>query len=153
MIEFQGKLSHESKRILKIKKIITTLIIEACYGLLLVLPLILLTIFWRKEAIAFLIIAIIFLGLEPLTNSEICSYPYKITIDEVEMISYSDKTTICMPLTDVKRIVDRGHSYDIIFNFPKRNNSFICQKDLITQGSIEEFEQLFKDKIIRMIKD
>ena len=26
---------------------------------------------------------------------------------------------------------------------------FICQKDLIVEGSIEEFEKLFEDKIVR----
>ncbi len=40
----------------------------------------------------------------------------------------------------------------VIFYLPNFNRRFICQKDLITEGTIEEFEEIFKDKIVRKTK-
>ena len=33
--------------------------------------------------------------------------------------------------------------------FPSQWSNCICQKDLIIEGTIEEFEKLFEDKIVR----
>lgn len=55
-------------------------------------------------------------------------------------------------LYDVKRIIDYGYFYVFIFYFPNLDKRFICQKDLIVKGTIEEFEQIFEDKIVRKVK-
>ncbi len=52
-------------------------------------------------------------------------------------------------LSNVKKVVDMGEWYKIYFYFPYKSNLFICQKDLLVKGTIEEFEELFSDKIIR----
>lgn len=52
-------------------------------------------------------------------------------------------------LKDVKKVVDMGDWYKIYFYFPNKSNIFICQKDLIIQGTIDEFERLFQEKIVR----
>ena len=49
----------------------------------------------------------------------------------------------------VKSVIDYGEWYQIEFRLPGNSQRFICQKDLITQGTIEDFENLFADKIIR----
>ena len=49
----------------------------------------------------------------------------------------------------VKSVIDYGEWYKIEFRLPGNSQRFICQKDLITQGTIEDFENLFADKIIR----
>ena len=49
----------------------------------------------------------------------------------------------------INKVVDYGEWYHIIFYFPHNNPFFLCQKDLISEGTIEEFEELFKDKIVR----
>lgn len=54
-------------------------------------------------------------------------------------------------LSNVKKVVDMGDWYKIYFYFPHKSDLFICQKDLIIQGTTEEFESLFSDKIIRRI--
>ena len=56
----------------------------------------------------------------------------------------------CHKIQDVKKILDYGEFYAIIFYFPNADRRFICQKDYIVQGTIEEFEQLFKGKIVRL---
>lgn len=50
---------------------------------------------------------------------------------------------------DVKMVVDHGEFYEIIFPFGKVSDKFICQKDLLTQGSLQSFEELFKGKVIK----
>ena len=49
----------------------------------------------------------------------------------------------------VKNVIDYGDWYHITFYVPHRNPFFICQKDLISEGTIEEFEELFADKLVR----
>ena len=49
----------------------------------------------------------------------------------------------------VKRVIDCGEWYYIIFKFGDIGNSWVCQKDLLIQGTIEDFEKLFEGKIIR----
>ncbi len=49
---------------------------------------------------------------------------------------------------DVKQIVDYGEWYVVVFFFGSKDLSFVIQKDLITKGTIAEFENLFSDKIV-----
>lgn len=73
------------------------------------------------------------------------------------LVVINDRTVVCeseadykeTEIEDIKKIIDYGDFYRIVFYFPNLNARFICQKDLITQGSIEEFEERFSDKIIR----
>lgn len=59
---------------------------------------------------------------------------------------YNQKTK---PISKVKKVIDAGEWYYLIFKFGDISNSWVCQKDLITQGTIEEFEKLFENKIVR----
>lgn len=52
-------------------------------------------------------------------------------------------------IADAKIVYDFGEFYAIKFYFGNKNNKFICQKDLITKGTLEEFEVLFEGKIER----
>lgn len=52
-------------------------------------------------------------------------------------------------LEDVKKVVDFGEFYKIIFCFPKKTYDCICQKNLVTKGSIEDFEEIFSELIVR----
>lgn len=48
---------------------------------------------------------------------------------------------------DIKKVVDMGNWYKIYFCFPHKSNIFLCQKDLIVQGTIEEFENIMYEKL------
>ena len=52
-------------------------------------------------------------------------------------------------LSRVKKVLDCGEVYYIIFKFGDITNSWICQKSNIVNGSIEDFEKLFVEKIVR----
>ena len=52
-------------------------------------------------------------------------------------------------ISDASRVIDYGEFYHICFPFGKICNEFICQKNLLTKGTLEEFEALFEGKIER----
>ena len=60
-----------------------------------------------------------------------------------EFDKYTEKKT-----EDVKKVLDYGEFYEFRFYFPWCFG-VICQKDLLVEGTIEEFEQFFDGKIVR----
>ena len=52
------------------------------------------------------------------------------------------------PIGNIKKVVDMGNWYKIYFCFPHKSNIFLFQKDLIVQGTIEEFENIMYGKIV-----
>ena len=77
------------------------------------------------------------------------TYPYRITIDNDNIFVYCEKCWFSKKTADIKKIVDYSTFYQFKFYFPRSQMYFVCQKDLITEGTIEEFEETFKDVIIR----
>lgn len=55
-------------------------------------------------------------------------------------------------LYDVKKIIDFGDYYWFKFCFPCWAKEYVCQKDLLTVGTIEDFEKFFEGQIVRKIK-
>lgn len=51
---------------------------------------------------------------------------------------------------EVKKLVDYGKYYYILYGGV--NRAIICQKDLLVEGTIEEFENIFAGKIVRKLK-
>ena len=51
-------------------------------------------------------------------------------------------------ISDVKCVNDYTEFYELVFPIGKSSDSFICQKNLLTRGTLEEFEELFRGKII-----
>lgn len=74
-------------------------------------------------------------------------WEYHITIDEEKIIQESPlwRKPVEKSIKKIKKVLDYGDVYYIIYG--DMNNSIVCQKDLLVQGSIEEFKVLFKDKI------
>ena len=82
------------------------------------------------------------------------AYPTRITIDikENEIFGEYRKGAGSRSIDEVKKVIDMGEFYHILFYFPNQWANCICQKDLIVEGTIEEFEKLFEDKIVRKYK-
>ena len=70
----------------------------------------------------------------------------------LELWSNGERVWRTRKLSKVKKILDCGEVYYIIFKFGDITNSWICQKDNIISGTIEEFESLFQSKIIKELK-
>lgn len=76
--------------------------------------------------------------------------PKKIATDGEYIVSLSGKFEDSKNINDVKFVRDFGEFYELVFPMGKVSEKFICQKDLLVKGTIEEFEALFGDKIVRM---
>ena len=90
-------------------------------------------------------------GLSNLKVEQNELLPHRIRIDvESKKIIYNfQKMKRVHPFEEVKKVIDYGFCYHFVF---KRSDPyFVCQKSLLTQGSLEEFEALFEDKIVRRI--
>ena len=93
-----------------------------------------------------------FIPLLSLVNPlEKKGFPKKISTDGeyiAVIIECGQKT--CKLISDVKCVNDFGEFYALDFPLSAGiNNAFICQKNLLTKGTIEEFEALFEGKIVR----
>ena len=71
----------------------------------------------------------------------------KICIDSTNnTISFSrSKKVTCIKLDKISTVDDRGEFYSI----PEIDTAVLCQKSLLVEGTIEEFEKLFDGKIIK----
>lgn len=153
MIEFKGEISEICKKYALRQSILFASILIVLELTVLGIPFILMGIylnFWLMY-IAWAVIGV------PLTfyvviDSESYYYPISITIDNEEICLEAEEWCTTRKLEDVKKVKDLGEIYHILFYFPNKLFYCICQKNLITQGTIEEFEQLFKDEIVRKIK-
>ena len=85
-------------------------------------------------------------GLEKYYPNRIIVENNHIITDGIAEDAYSDRK-----ISEVKIVIDCGDFYYVKYYFPFYMFT-LCQKDLIVQGTIEEFEEIFKDKIVRKTK-
>lgn len=72
-----------------------------------------------------------------------------IRIQDNILLSVSDRATESRYIEEVKEVRDYGEYYVLVFPMGKLSEKFVCQKDLLTKGTLEEFEALFEGKIVR----
>lgn len=74
-----------------------------------------------------------------------------ITEDELslELCKNGEKVWRKRGLSKVKKILDCGDVYYIVFRFGDITNAWICQKNNMINGTAEEFERQFQSKIYR----
>lgn len=70
-------------------------------------------------------------------------------IDEVIYASMLNRNE-SKDFVDVKKVVDMGDWYKFYFYFPHKSNIFICEKKSLVEGTLEEFEELFKDRLVKV---
>lgn len=73
--------------------------------------------------------------------------PKKIYIEDDVIVCVSNKQTERRFVKDVKEVLDCKTYYELVFKFGKLSANFICQKDLLAQGTLEDFELLFEGKM------
>lgn len=76
-------------------------------------------------------------------------WEYRITIEEKNIIVESPLWTkrLQKAVKKIKKVFDTGDCYYIIYS--DIINSIVCQKDLLKEGSLQEFETIFAGKIIK----
>lgn len=78
--------------------------------------------------------------------------PKRIFTEDEYIVCVADAYSESRLISDVTKVRDFGEFYELVFPFGKMNFKFICQKDLLTQGTLEEFEALFQDVLEVMPK-
>ena len=156
MIEFDGYITGKAeKHFLKKSRNLAFLVIMI--SVLVVLPMI---IFWGiKTQNAFLIkLCLLIVPIVPLTllvpkskKEKMMILPKKLYIEQGSIFSVTENNSDTRSIEDVKMVCDYGEFYEIKFPFGKASlgYGYICQKNLLTKGSLEEFEKLFEGKLKR----
>lgn len=75
-------------------------------------------------------------------------FPSKVTIDTQtgRMTTQSSQFYAESSIGEVVKVSDEGEWYLIYVK--SKEGRFICQKDLLTNGTLDEFEKKFKDKLV-----
>lgn len=76
--------------------------------------------------------------------------PRRVFIENDIIICQSNALVESRTIQDVKEVRDYGDFYYLVFPFGKYSYRFVCQKNLLTSGTIADFETLFAGKIKRM---
>lgn len=163
MIEFNGLITEENQ-LNRMKKIDKTVFFVFFGGLILIWIIIILfeLIFsdvlqelWLEcVACSAIMLGLIFLSMKT-PKKVVLRFrlsPHIIITEKdlsIELRSNGKEVWRTRKITNVKKILDCGEVYYIIFKFGDITNSWICQKSNIVNGSINEFEVIFQSKIVR----
>lgn len=151
MIEFRGSVSEKCKKyiwkretkIASMASIITSLIFSVIV--------IIVALKVNLIILLFLLLTVSLAILGSIPQKRIDErLPQSISIENDEILLISKSYIKSCSISDIKKITDMGKWYVIDFYFPNKNLFFVCQKDLLIEGSIDEFEKLFEDKIIKI---
>lgn len=121
------------------------------------IPIVLMGIFLNKLIFLFLVLSGILIVLFAIAlpkdaeRNVMNNIPIRVEIEATGLAIETQTAFVSRSMEDVKQVLDFGEWYQITFYFGYRNSFFICQKDLIKEGTIEEFEAMFADKMERKV--
>ena len=156
MIVFEGKLSEQSKKAINKNLTLLKFVSMIITSVIVAIPITFLVI--KDDLIwvvgyAFIPVLLIGGSLPVPKKNEHLFCPTRILIDSSrnELFVILNYNKITRHFDDVVSVKDFGEYYKIKFKFPHKSIYFLCQKDLIVQGTLEEFETLFQDKLVQNI--
>lgn len=156
MIEFNGYISGSAEKYFFKKSRILGLKILLCSWILLFPGLIcfsLNTELWIVMGIycSMLLIILLLIYIPKSKKEKRALIPKRIFIEDEYIVAITDKYEDIKQISDVKKVIDYGEFYDLVFPFGKISERFICQKNLLINGSIEDFEAVFRCPIERIV--
>lgn len=154
MIEFNGEIKVKCKLFIRQKEELKWKIISLLGAAIFAIPVVIILFDWgiRYLPLYIFVPAIPFCitvlsGRIPLSKkNEQSLIPKRICVDYEFIVQETETGLIKRKKSEVKSVVDYGDWYVIRFSFPA---FFVCQKNLLIKGSIEEFEAQFEDKILK----
>lgn len=156
MIEFSGEISDEVMDKLIKREYFFHVIAGLIATVIPSIPIVLFSIFLTPLIYLFLIVPIIvFISIIidiKVNVKKFAPVDVKIEDKEIEITQIRLNVGTCRTFDDIHKIIDYGDYYRIVFYLFSGKIMCICEKANIKQGSIEEFEELFKDYIVRKIK-
>ena len=76
--------------------------------------------------------------------------PRRVFIENDIITCQSNALVESRTIQDVKEVRDCGDFYYLVFPLGKYSYRFVCQKDLLSCGTIDDFETMFAGKIKKM---
>lgn len=154
MVEFNGRITGKAEKHYFKSSTQIGLLIIVVSGVGVLFPLILFSFINGYTRLGlyccFGLIVWFLIPLIPKTKKQKLSLtPKKIYTDGESITCISDAFVESRMIGDEKEVVDYGEFYAIVYPFGKLSDKFICQKSLLTKGSLEEFEKIFEEKIKR----
>ncbi len=156
MIVFSGVVSDEIQaKTMKMRHQSFFRLYAISSGVIMIINGILWFLFWRESIQEWIILSgallavVILLGLWNPRKKLPFRWEYNITIDSENIVVESPiwPKPLQKPMKKIKKVLDAGDCYYIIYG--DISNCIVCQKNLIQEGTIEEFETLFQGKIVR----
>lgn len=154
MIEFSGTLCEKCQKRINIKQTRCNMIVILIISLLFCIPVTIAVIklnpIWAIAYLWFCLFVGVSAILPPKRQWEkIC--PSQIVINDDCLCATGKDFSKSREISQIRKIYDHGDYYEFVFkSFPCF--IFLCQKDLIVNGTIEEFEERFADLIIHKVK-
>ena len=151
MIEFNGDLYGEAKIFFlkqAIKKIRFLYLVVFTYlapiFLLFAYRLGVLRVFWVYPVLVLALCLFVRILLKTGNKDLLIKQVY---VDGKYIYSVTRKQKYTFKIKSVKKIIDYGDFYFIAFSPFLPISDIVCQKDLLSKGSLDEFEKIFHEKI------
>ncbi|MBQ9084223.1 MAG: hypothetical protein IJY24_01065 [Clostridia bacterium] len=100
-----------------------------------------------------IILLYLLLPVMPSVRQQIVPSRVRIDISKGTVHSYTAAFERMHSLGEVERVIDYGEWYHIIFRKSVADPFFVCQKSLLSYGTVEDFEALFEGKLESMPTD
>lgn len=157
MIEFKGEISGKSKEFLLKRQVFMQFSVFLIIAIVFMIPVLLATFLLDGIAIICsipLLTAVLLSLLPPTQKQQKLFVPQRIFLDleEGTVVHQCEKMERFHMLDTVAKVLHYGEWYYLVFNYSDRDQYFVCQKDLLVRGTIEEFEALFEGKIERLVE-
>ena len=151
MIIFEGQISGKCKKEVLRKGAKSSFIGGLITSIIFTIPTVIFALKINLIILLFLLVLIPFPFLAALPPKEKyypMIFPSKVTIDTQtgEMTTQSSQFYAESSIAEVVKVLDKGEWYLIYVK--SKDGRFICQKDLLTNGTLDEFEKFFKDKLV-----
>lgn len=96
-------------------------------------------------------LSVLFLIAPQPSNSFRVDWNYTVTIDNGKIHKVQlQQPDIIKEVKKIKKVIDNGKYYTVIYS--GLSNAIICQKNLLVEGTLEEFEAIFEGKIKRKFR-
>lgn len=165
-IEFNGMITGKAKKFYYRKEALSWVCLIACiwFGGSIIVPIAFSLMFGRFidiDLLAYLLCMVICLIIF-CTFALLAVFFKKYNLKKISfncrnLYIFKGKRKFTVPISGIKQIEDYGEFYRIklyVVSYVGSDfNIFICQKDLLTKGTLEEFEKMFDNKIVRSEKN
>lgn len=152
MIIFEGIITEtDCLYTLKKKQKLSAIIKFVIIFLLTSIPIVILSLIVSFYILVGLVLTTVIAFVDIKMDNSFRAIPNRVVIDDYGMEAISNGYKLFVNMKSVVSVIDMGTWYTFKFDL-KMNNFFVCQKDLLVEGTLEEFEKLFEGKIERKVK-